>query len=79
MSKQIAIVIPGATPEAPTTIKDISIQPGTTVADVIQSAGLNGYLIRSSESGQFLSPRDNIYTATKDGEKLIAVPHMEVG
>lgn len=79
MAKQIAVVIPGATSDAPTTIKDVSLEAGTTVADVLQSAGLKGYFLKSSQSGQFLSPRDNLFTAAQEGEKFFAVPQMEVG
>ena len=78
MSKQAAIVIPGASEDAPLGITDITLKPGTTVGEALEAVGLTGYVVRT-KSGDILDARDNLYTRIQDGEKLFAAPRMDVG
>ena len=78
MDKQISIVVPGASEDAPLNIMDITLKPGTTVGEVLEAADLTGYALRT-KSGDILDERDNIYTRIQDGEKLFAAPRMDVG
>ena len=76
--KSVTIVVAGANEAAPLTARDVSIPPGTTVRQVLQNAGLNGYLLRS-EDGQFFAENDNLYQRADTAGKIFAVPRMEVG
>jgi hypothetical protein len=78
MSKQAAIVVPGASEDAPLNITDITLEPGTTVGEALEAVGLTGYVVRT-KSGDILDARDNLYTRIQDGEKLFAAPRMDVG
>ena len=78
MSKQAAIVVPGASEDAPLNITDITLEPGTTVGEALGAVGLTGYVVRT-KSGDILDARDNLYTRIQDGEKLFAAPRMDVG
>ena len=78
MDKQISIVVPGASEDAPLNIMDITLKPATTVGEVLEAANLAGYVLRT-KSGDILDERDNIYTRIQDGEKLFAAPRMDVG
>ena len=78
MSKRASIVVPGANGDAPLNITDLTLQPGTTVREAVEAAGLAGYMLRT-ESGEILTERDNLYTRIQDGEKLFAAPKMDVG
>ena len=78
MSKQVSVVVPGASEEAPLNITDLTLKPGTKVREALEAAGLTGYALRA-ESGNILAEGDNLYTAVQDGTKLFAVPKMDVG
>ena len=78
MNKQASIVVPGANEDAPLNITDLTLQPGTTVREAVEAAGLAGYMLRT-ESGEILTEKDNLYTRIQDGEKLFAAPKMDVG
>ena len=75
MEKNIAIVIAGAGSQE---IKDLAIKPGTTAADILRTLNLERYAISRSDGGLF-APRDNVFEAVQDGEKLFASVQAEVG
>jgi len=75
MEKNIAIIVAGAQGQE---IKDLAIKPGTTARDVLQTLGLDRYVI-SKGDGKVLGPRDNVYEQVEDGEKLYATTEAEVG
>ena len=75
MDKNIAIIVAGAQGQE---IKDLAIKPGTTTQDILKTFGLERYAI-STGSGRLFTPRDNVYEAVEDGEKLYASAEAEVG
>lgn len=75
MDKNIAIVVAGAQGQE---IKDATIKPGTTAADILKGLSLQRYVI-SKRDGKIFGPRDNVYEAVDDGEKLFASAEAEVG
>jgi hypothetical protein len=75
MDKSIAIVVAGAQGQE---IKDITIKPGTTTSDILKSVGLERYVL-SKRDGKIFAPRDNVFEAVDEGEKLFASAEAEVG
>jgi len=75
MEKNIAIIVAGAQGQE---IKDLAIKPGTTARDVLQTLGLDRYVI-SKGDGKVFGPRDNVYEQVENGEKLYATTEAEVG
>lgn len=60
-------------------IRDIRIEPGTSVGDVLQQLALPDYLLSKGPNEPFLANADNLYTAVHDGEKIYASTKAEVG
>lgn len=57
---------------------DLSISPGTTTSDILQTIGLPNY--RLSKAGAApLAAHENVFEKVQDGEKLYAAPHAEAG
>ncbi|MBM4400569.1 MAG: hypothetical protein FJ045_01310 [Crenarchaeota archaeon] len=75
MEKNVAIVVAGAQGQE---IKDLAIKPGTTARDILKTLGLERYVISTGE-GKLFGPRDNVYEAVENGEKLYASAEAEVG
>ncbi len=75
MEKNIAVVVAGAQGQE---IKDLAIKPGTTARDILKTLGLEWYAI-SRRDGSIFGPRDNVYEAVENGEKLYASTAAEVG
>ena len=75
MEKNIAIIVAGAQGQE---IKDLAIKPGTTTQDILKTLGLERYAI-STGNGKLFTPRDNVYEAVENGEKLYASAEAEVG
>lgn len=76
MEKNVAIIVAGAQGEQE--IKDLTIKPGTTARDILQTLSLNRYVI-SKGDGKVFGPRDNVYEQVENGEKLYATTEAEVG
>jgi hypothetical protein len=82
MRKDVAVLVPGTGDERE--ICDLSIQPGTTAAEVLKAMELDPakFQLQLQREGRFqsLSGSDNIYGAVETGEKLFCVPKdMTVG
>lgn len=82
MEKRITAIIPGAGDEAEA--RDASIQPGTTVADLLRAAGRNpqewGLQLRRGDNFLSLSGEEDLYWQVQDGEKVFLVlTNMDVG
>ncbi len=75
--KSISIIVPGAKQGDAVNIKDVSIGPGATVADVTQQAGLKDFVLRRQD-GQMLAPGVDLHGAVEEGQKLFAAPHARV-
>jgi len=75
VDKNVAIVVAGAQGQE---IKDLTIKPGTSARDILKTLGLDRYAI-SKGDGRLFGPRDNVYEAVDDGEKLYATTEAEVG
>jgi hypothetical protein len=72
--KRLSIVVAGTGQ-----IKDITIDPGTSVADVLQGVQLPDYLLSRGPNEPFLANADTLYDKVSDGEKLFASTKAEVG
>jgi hypothetical protein len=58
---------------------DRTIQPGTTVAELLNDCGLGEYLLSLRNSTRFFAPGENLYAAVNDGDRLWAtIPACEV-
>ncbi|MFC1865142.1 hypothetical protein ACFLYB_00300 [Chloroflexota bacterium] len=75
MDKNIAVVVAGSQGQE---IKDLALKPGTSARDILQTLGLDNYVI-SKGDGNIFGPRDNVYEKVEDGEKLYATTQAEVG
>ena len=70
------ILVPGASAEDSVVVKDVTLDEGATVNELLEQVGLADYQLRA-EDGEFLASSDVL---TDDhGDKLYAVPKMEVG
>lgn len=76
--RAVTIVIPGASESDPLTAREVKISPGTSVRQVLQNTGLNGYHVRT-EAGDILPENENLYQRADTTPKLFAVPKMAVG
>jgi sulfur carrier protein ThiS len=72
--KRVAVVVAGTGQ-----IKDVQIEPGTTVADVLEQLGLREYLLSRGPNEPFLANADTVYDKVADGEKVFASTKAEVG
>lgn len=77
MDKQVSIFLP-AVQDDELEVRDVVIPPRTTVAEVLQAANLDGYWLRT-ESGNFLSHADDLYSRIQSGQKLQAILEIDVG
>ena len=75
MSKDLTIVVAASGEK-----KDITIEPGTTAADILQQTDLQGYtLSKDGDSSTFFTPNQNIYEEVEDGQKIWASTKPDVG
>jgi len=72
--QNISVVVAGSG-----TIKDITINPGTTVNDILTQLDLTGYHLTMGEGQAPFNEGDNVYTQVKDGDKLFASTDAEAG
>lgn len=72
--KRLSVVVAGTGQ-----IKDIQIEPGTTVRDVLQQLTLRDYLLSKGPNEPFLANADSLYDKVNDGEKVFASTKAEVG
>lgn len=72
--KRVSVVVAGTGQ-----IRDIQIEPGTTVGDVLQQLALPEYLLSKGPNEPFLANADSLYDKINDGEKIFASTKAEVG
>ena len=72
--KRLSVVVAGSGQ-----IRDIQIQPGTSVGDVLQQLNLADYLLSKGPNEPFLAKADTLYDKVNDGEKIFASTKAEVG
>lgn len=72
--KRLSVVVAGTGQ-----IRDISIDPGTSVRDVLTQLNLADYLLSKGPNEPFLANADSLYDKVGDGEKLFASTKAEVG
>jgi hypothetical protein len=72
--KRLSVVVAGSGQ-----IRDVQIQPGTSVGDVLQQLQLNDYLLSKGPNEPFLANADTLYDKVNDGEKVFASTKAEVG
>ena len=78
MDKQVSIIVEGPSTDEPLKIVDLTLEPGVIVEEALEAADLTGYRLRT-EAGDDLDEWDDLCDRAQDGEKLRAVPKMEVG
>lgn len=74
MSKRLAIV-----PAGGGDIREITIEPGTTVADVRRQTNLDQFLFSKPGSADYFADSEVLYPVVRDGDKLVATFLTEVG
>ena len=76
-TKNISLKFVGTNREAET----LSIEPGTTVRDILQTVGLaTGFSITNpTNPDQQFNLTDNIYAAVEDGDMLAVVADIDAG
>jgi hypothetical protein len=72
--KRLSIVVAGTGQ-----IRDVQIDPGTSVRDVLQQTGLRDYLLSKGPNEPFMANADGLYDKVADGEKVFASTKAEVG
>ena len=72
--KRLSVVVAGSGQ-----IRDIQIEPGTTVRDVMEQLALRDYLLSKGPNEPFLANADTLYDKVNDGEKIFASTKAEVG
>ena len=72
--KRLSVVVAGTGQ-----IRDIQIESGTTVGDILQQLDLRDYLLSKGPNEPFLAATDSIYDKVGDGEKVFASTKAEVG
>jgi hypothetical protein len=72
--KKIAVVASGGGD-----IRDLTIEPGTTAADVLRSAGFEGFLLTKHGRNKPFAEDEVIYPLVEDGDKLDATLKAGVG
>lgn len=76
MEKRLVIKVAGSTGEP----QEITIHPGTTTKDVLDSLGLSrNLLITQDPAGNPFGIDETLWDKVQDGQKLFASPAMEVG
>jgi hypothetical protein len=74
--KRIAIKVAGSERG----LIDVEILPGTTAGEVLNDAGLRGYLLSTGpNSNRFFAEDENIFPYIADGDKLYATTPAIVG
>jgi hypothetical protein len=76
MTKRIAVKIAGSEREP----LDLTIKPGTTIADILTQLNLQGYLLSTGpNSSHFYGDDELVYPNVTDGGKLWATTPADVG
>jgi len=73
--KRVAVRIAGSTRPP----QDITVQPGTTAADILRQLGLEGYLLSAKGSETYYGDTEVVYPSLVDGDLLLATTPAEVG
>ena len=58
---------------------DLTIQPGTSAGDILNQAGLKGYVLSKDRGQHPFGQNENVYPEVDDGEKLYAAAKTDVG
>ena len=74
--KNVSVIVSGA---AAGDVRELSLLPGITTADVLRNLNLGGYLLSLEGSSQAYAAEEQIYDRVPDGGKLRATPISEVG
>jgi hypothetical protein len=74
--KNVSVIVSGA---AAGDVREVSLLPGITAADVLRNLRLDGYLLSVEGSVTAFAAEEQIYDRVPDGGKLRATPISEVG
>lgn len=72
--KNIELVVAGSGE-----IRDLAIEPGTSVRDVLAASGLEGYQLSRGSNEPFLRPDDDLHRTMTEGGRLYASTPAEAG
>jgi putative ubiquitin-RnfH superfamily antitoxin RatB of RatAB toxin-antitoxin module len=76
-SKRVVIIVSGAS-DGPS-LREADIHPGTTVADVLREAKLQGYILTPEGSATYFAAEEELFPQVEDGSKLRATPITTLG
>lgn len=74
MSKNLAIRVAGSD-----VIHDVTIPPGSTAKNILDSVGLQGYLLSKGPNDPPFGENEAIFPLVEDGSKLWASTPAEAG
>ncbi len=74
--KVVTVVISGVERDG---VRDVEIERGSTVRDVLNSLHLEGYLLKLEGENAALGKDEPLYDLVRDGQKIRAVPEATVG
>lgn len=77
--KTVAVVIPAGDGETDTTLQEVTIIPGITTQDVLNSLNRGTGFILGNVSGNLFRPRDLLFDLLEANEKLWLTPSAEAG
>ncbi len=78
MDKVVSIIVPGKANTDYDDLVEARLAPNATVRMVLEKSRLQGYMLRTDQ-GTFLAESDNLYGLVTQGQKLVAIPNMQVG
>ena len=73
IAKRVTVVVAGTGQ-----YNDLSINPGTSAKDILDTIGLPDYRLSKASAAPFAADA-NVYEVVQDGEKLYAAPHADAG
>jgi len=79
-NKNITIVKPGAGDGAGSEAYDVTIQPGITCSQALESVGINGnYLLTKGDGNETIQLSDELFNRVNNGEKLFVTTEASFG
>ena len=77
--KTVAVVIPAGDGGTDTMLQEVTVIPGTTTQDVLNSLNKGTGFILGSLTGNVFRPRDLLFNLLEADEKLVLTPSAEAG
>lgn len=74
MQKNVSVMVAGSGET-----RDVSISPATTVRELLEATGLQGYMVSTGPDKPFLASDEDVYRSVATGAKLYASTPAEAG